>query len=116
MGMRPGLTERLEVTEAARELHYSQPTVTHHLARLEAQTDAQLVQRVGRGSMPPDHQVGVGAHAADVVGATHDDVLGGELGEQLLDLRRLGGPVGVAAQHEGDAVADLAEHQRQREL
>jgi DNA-binding transcriptional LysR family regulator len=37
------------VTAAARELHYSQPSVTHHLARLEAETGAQLVQRVGRG-------------------------------------------------------------------
>jgi DNA-binding transcriptional LysR family regulator len=37
------------VTAAARELHYSQPSVTHHLGRLEAETGAQLVQRVGRG-------------------------------------------------------------------
>jgi molybdate transport repressor ModE-like protein len=37
------------VTAAARELHYSQPSVTHHLSRLEAETGAQLVQRVGRG-------------------------------------------------------------------
>src|SRR6187551_2079856 len=37
------------VTKAAQELHYSQPSVTHHLARLEAETGAQLVQRVGRG-------------------------------------------------------------------
>jgi molybdate transport repressor ModE-like protein len=37
------------VTAAARELHYSQPSVTHHVARLEAETGAQLVQRVGRG-------------------------------------------------------------------
>src|SRR3954463_16471364 len=37
------------VTAAAKELHYSQPSVTHHLARLEAETGAQLVQRVGRG-------------------------------------------------------------------
>src|SRR4051812_19783595 len=37
------------VTAAAAELHYSQPTVSHHLARLEAETGAQLVQRVGRG-------------------------------------------------------------------
>src|SRR5918997_74960 len=36
-------------TAAARELHYSQPSVTHHLARLEAETGAQLLQRVGRG-------------------------------------------------------------------
>lgn len=37
------------VTAAAQELHYSQPSVSHHLARLEAETGAKLVQRVGRG-------------------------------------------------------------------
>ncbi|MFI5898208.1 LysR family transcriptional regulator [Actinoplanes sp. NPDC051513] len=37
------------VTEAAKELHYSQPSVSHHLGRLEADTGAKLVQRVGRG-------------------------------------------------------------------
>jgi DNA-binding transcriptional LysR family regulator len=37
------------VTAAAKELHYAQPSVTHHLARLEAETGAQLLQRVGRG-------------------------------------------------------------------
>jgi DNA-binding transcriptional LysR family regulator len=37
------------VTAAARELHYSQPSVSHHLARLEAETGAKLLQRAGRG-------------------------------------------------------------------
>jgi DNA-binding transcriptional LysR family regulator len=37
------------VTGAAKELHYSQPSVSHHLARLEADTGAKLIQRVGRG-------------------------------------------------------------------
>ncbi|MEV4242393.1 LysR family transcriptional regulator [Streptosporangium canum] len=37
------------VTAAARELHYSQPSVSHHLARLEAETGAKLIQRAGRG-------------------------------------------------------------------
>ena len=37
------------VTEAAKELHYSQPSVSHHLSRLEAATGVKLVQRVGRG-------------------------------------------------------------------
>jgi DNA-binding transcriptional LysR family regulator len=37
------------ITSAARELHYSQPSVSHHLSRLEAETGAQLLQRVGRG-------------------------------------------------------------------
>jgi DNA-binding transcriptional LysR family regulator len=37
------------VTAAARELNYSQPSVSHHLARLEHETGARLLQRVGRG-------------------------------------------------------------------
>jgi len=37
------------VTAAAYELSYSQPAVSHHLARLESETGARLVQRVGRG-------------------------------------------------------------------
>jgi DNA-binding transcriptional LysR family regulator len=37
------------VTAAAKELHYAQPSVSHHLARLEEETGAQLLQRVGRG-------------------------------------------------------------------
>jgi DNA-binding transcriptional LysR family regulator len=37
------------VTEAAKELNYSQPSVSHHLGRLEAATGAKLIQRVGRG-------------------------------------------------------------------
>ncbi|WP_433045700.1 LysR family transcriptional regulator [Dactylosporangium sp. CS-033363] len=37
------------VTAAAEALHYAQPSVSHHLARLEVETGAQLVQRVGRG-------------------------------------------------------------------
>src|SRR5215211_1556227 len=37
------------VTAAARELDYSQSSVSHHLARLEAETGAQLLQKAGRG-------------------------------------------------------------------
>jgi DNA-binding transcriptional LysR family regulator len=37
------------VTQAAKELHYSQPSVSHHLGRLEAATGAKLIQPVGRG-------------------------------------------------------------------
>lgn len=37
------------VSAAAQELHYGQPTVSHHLRRLEAETGSVLLQRVGRG-------------------------------------------------------------------
>src|SRR3712207_225241 len=65
------------ITAAAKELHYSQPSVPHHLARLEAETGAQLLQRVGRGiRLTPAGQLlaGRGVHGragADVVVATH---------------------------------------------
>ncbi|MDG4826873.1 LysR family transcriptional regulator [Asanoa sp. WMMD1127] len=37
------------VTAAAKELSYTQPAISHHLSRMEAQLGAQLLQRVGRG-------------------------------------------------------------------
>jgi DNA-binding transcriptional LysR family regulator len=37
------------VTAAARALNYAQPSISHHLARLEAETGARLLQRAGRG-------------------------------------------------------------------
>jgi DNA-binding transcriptional LysR family regulator len=37
------------VTAAARALNYAQPSVSHHIARLETETGARLLQRAGRG-------------------------------------------------------------------
>jgi len=64
------------VTEAARELHYSQPSVSHHLSRLEAETGVKLVQRVGRGiRLTPEGRL-LAHRAAEIVGrvdaATHE--------------------------------------------
>ena len=56
------------VTEAAIELHYSQPSVSHHLARLEAATGVKLIQRVGRGiRLTPEGQL-LANRAAEIVG------------------------------------------------
>src|SRR3954466_300004 len=56
------------VTAAAKELHYSQPSVTHPLARLEAETGAQLLQRVGRGiRLTPAGEL-LAARAAEILG------------------------------------------------
>jgi molybdate transport repressor ModE-like protein len=56
------------VTEAAKELGYSQPSVSHHLSRLEAATGAKLVQRVGRGiRLTPEGQLLAG-RATEIVG------------------------------------------------
>jgi DNA-binding transcriptional LysR family regulator len=56
------------VTAAARELHYSQPTVSHHLARLEAETGAQLLQRVGRGVRLTQAGQLLADRAAEIIG------------------------------------------------
>src|ERR687896_1777121 len=65
------------VTAAARELHYSQPSVTHHLARLEFETGAKLVQRVGRGiRLTPAGQL-LADRAAEIIGRI--DAAGAEL-------------------------------------
>jgi DNA-binding transcriptional LysR family regulator len=56
------------VTAAARELHYSQPSVTHHLTRLEAETGAQLLQRVGRGIRLTQAGQLLADRAAEIIG------------------------------------------------
>jgi DNA-binding transcriptional LysR family regulator len=62
------VARRGSVTEAAKELHYSQPSVSHHLKRLEAATGAMLVQRVGRGiRLTPEGELLAG-RAAEILG------------------------------------------------
>jgi DNA-binding transcriptional LysR family regulator len=56
------------VTAAAKELHYSQPSVTHHLGRLEAETGAQLLQRVGRGIRLTPAGTLLATRAAEILG------------------------------------------------
>ena len=56
------------VTEAAKELQYSQSSVSHHLSRLEAATGAKLLQRVGRGiRLTPEGQL-LASRATEIVG------------------------------------------------
>jgi DNA-binding transcriptional LysR family regulator len=56
------------VTAAAKELNYSQPSVSHHLARLEAETGAQLLQRVGRGVRLTQAGELLADRAAEIIG------------------------------------------------
>src|SRR5215472_16158855 len=37
------------VTAAAHALNYAQPSISHHMAKLEAETGTKLMQRSGRG-------------------------------------------------------------------
>jgi DNA-binding transcriptional LysR family regulator len=56
------------VTAAARELNYAQPSVSHHLARLEAETGVKLIQRAGRGIRLTDAGRLLADRAAEVLG------------------------------------------------
>jgi DNA-binding transcriptional LysR family regulator len=56
------------VTDAAKALHYTQPAVSHHLARLEAQTGAQLLQRIGRGIRLTQAGQVLASRAAEIIG------------------------------------------------
>ncbi|HEU0285464.1 MAG TPA: LysR family transcriptional regulator, partial [Nocardioidaceae bacterium] len=56
------------VTAAAKELHYTQPSISHHLARLETQTGAQLLQRVGRGIRLTEAGRLLAERAAEIIG------------------------------------------------
>jgi DNA-binding transcriptional LysR family regulator len=56
------------VTAAARELNYAQPSVSHHLARLEAETGIKLIQRAGRGIRLTDAGRLLAERGAEVIG------------------------------------------------
>jgi DNA-binding transcriptional LysR family regulator len=56
------------VTAAARKLNYAQPSVSHHLARLEAETGTKLIQRAGRGIRLTDAGRLLAERAAEVIG------------------------------------------------
>ncbi len=62
------VARRGSVTAAARELDYSQSSVSHHLARLEAETGAQLLQRVGRGIRLTQAGQLLADRAAEIIG------------------------------------------------
>jgi DNA-binding transcriptional LysR family regulator len=56
------------VTAAAHALNYAQPSVSHHLARLEAETGTKLIQRAGRGIRLTDAGRLLAERAVEVIG------------------------------------------------
>src|SRR6202142_2698123 len=56
------------VTAAAHALNYAQPSVSHHLSRLEAETGTKLVQRAGRGIRLTDAGRLLAERATEVIG------------------------------------------------
>jgi molybdate transport repressor ModE-like protein len=56
------------VTAAAKALNYAQPSVSHHLARLEAETGTRLVERSGRGVRLTDAGLLLAGRAEEILG------------------------------------------------
>jgi molybdate transport repressor ModE-like protein len=56
------------VTAAAKSLNYAQPSVSHHLARLEAETGTRLVERSGRGVKLTDAGRLLAGRAEEILG------------------------------------------------
>jgi DNA-binding transcriptional LysR family regulator len=56
------------VTGAARALNYAQPSISHHIARLEAETGARLLQRAGRGVRLTDAGRLLAERAEEIIG------------------------------------------------
>lgn len=60
------------MTAAARALSYTQPAVSHHIARLEAEAGTPLVVRHGRGVRLTEAGAVLAEHVADVLARTQD--------------------------------------------
>jgi DNA-binding transcriptional LysR family regulator len=100
------------VTAVARALNYAQPSVSHHLARLEAETGARLVQRSGRGIELTDAGRLLAGRAEEILGrldaAEHE--LAAHVGQREERLRVAGFPSALATVVPAAAAWLRAEH------
>ncbi len=56
------------VTGAAQALNYAQPSISHHMARLESETGAKLMERSGRGIRLTEAGRLLAERAAEILG------------------------------------------------
>lgn len=56
------------VTAAAHALNYAQPSISHHMAKLEAETGAKLMERAGRGVRLTDAGRLLAGRAEEIIG------------------------------------------------
>ena len=86
------------VTGAAKALNYAQPSVSHHLARLEAETGTRLVERSGRGVRLTDAGRLLAGRAEEILGrldaAEHE--LAAHVGQREERIRVAGFPSALA--------------------
>ena len=100
------------VTAAAKSLNYAQPSVSHHLARLEAETGTRLVERSGRGVRLTDAGRLLAGRAEEILGrldaAEHE--LAAHIGQREERIRVAGFPSALATMVPAAAALLRAEH------
>lgn len=100
------------VTAAARALNYAQPSVSHHLARLEAETGTRLIQRSGRSVRLTDAGRLLAGRAEEILGrldaAEHE--LAAHVGQQEERIRLAGFPSALATLVPAAAAQLRADH------
>lgn len=86
------------VTAAAKALNYAQPSVSHHLARLEAETGTQLVERAGRGVRLTDAGRLLAGRAEEILGRLDaaERELAAHIGQREERIRVAGFPSALA--------------------
>jgi DNA-binding transcriptional LysR family regulator len=100
------------VTAAARALNYAQPSVSHHLARLEAETGTRLVERSGRSVRLTDAGRLLAGRAEEILGrldaAEHE--LAAHVGQREERIRVASFPSALATVVPAAAARMRAEH------
>jgi len=86
------------VTAAAKSLNYAQPSVSHHLARLEAETGTRLVERSGRGVKLTDAGRLLAGRAEEILGRLDaaEQELAAHVGQREERVRVAGFPSALA--------------------
>jgi DNA-binding transcriptional LysR family regulator len=86
------------VTAAAKSLNYAQPSVSHHLARLEAETRTRLVERSGRGVKLTDAGRLLAGRAEEILGRLDaaEQELAAHVGQREERIRVTGFPSALA--------------------
>lgn len=100
------------VTAAARALNYAQPSVSHHLARLEAETGARLIQRAGRGVRLTEAGRLLASRAEEILGRLDaaENELAAHVGQREERIRLAGFPSALATVVPAAAARLRADH------
>jgi len=100
------------VTAAAKSLNYAQPSVSHHLARLEAETGTRLVERSGRGIKLTDAGRLLAGRAEEILGRLDaaEQELAAHVGQREERIRVAGFPSALATMVPAAAARLRAEH------